>query len=108
MLTKEINILTKKLDDIETKYEDDNIEVDEHENLESEVLELEREISEYLSFAQGVQFSQLEKLQKTISRIKEDNEFYDEDSVLDMMFPNRDDEDFDEDSMSYDSVFGDD
>lgn len=28
------------------------------------------------------------------------------DMVLDMMFPDRHDEDFDEDSMSYDSVFG--
>ena len=41
----------------------------------------------------------------------EEEEFdyeYDEDAILDMMFPDRHDEDFDEDNMSWDSVFGDD
>jgi tetrahydromethanopterin S-methyltransferase subunit G len=108
MLTEEIATITQKLNEIEEKFEVDNIEVDEHQDLESEVLKMEREILDHLYIAQGIQFSQLNKLQKRIHRIKEENEFYDEDSTLDMMFPNRDDDDFDEDSMSYDSVFGDD
>ena len=40
--------------------------------------------------------------------IKKDNDFYDPEENLDMMFPDRYDDDFDEDSMSYDSAFGDD
>jgi len=43
-----------------------------------------------------------------IDAMEQANADYDEDAELDMMFPNRHDENFDEDSMSYDSVFGDD
>ena len=50
--------------------------------------------------------SQLQRLQKKVTQIKRDNDFYDQEAELDMMFPNRHDDDFDEDSMSYDSVFG--
>ena len=52
--------------------------------------------------------SRVEKLEKKINKIKKDFDFYDSEAELDMMFPNRYDEGFDEDSMSYDSVFGDD
>ena len=47
-----------------------------------------------------------DKLSKRIKQIKKENDFYDEDAELDRMFPDRHDPDFDEDSMSYDSVFG--
>jgi hypothetical protein len=54
------------------------------------------------------QINQLKKLQKKLSIIKSENDFYDEETELDMMFPDRHDDDFDEDSRSYDSTFGDD
>ena len=50
----------------------------------------------------------MSKAEKIIARIKKDNDFYDPEENLDMMFPDRYDDDFDEDSMSYDSAFGDD
>ena len=40
------------------------------------------------------------------NQIKKENDFYDKETELDYMFPDRHDSDFDEDSMSYDSVFG--
>lgn len=52
--------------------------------------------------------SKYENIAKRIKILKSENDFYDEEGELDNMFPNRYDDDFDEDSMSYDSVFGDD
>ena len=44
-----------------------------------------------------------------LHKMEKDDENDDEEkAILDMMFPNRYDDDFDEDSMSYDSVFRDD
>ncbi|MCB9426629.1 MAG: hypothetical protein H6584_06330 [Flavobacteriales bacterium] len=43
---------------------------------------------------------------KEIQRIKREHDFFDSEAELDMMFPERHDDDFDEDSMSYDSLFG--
>lgn len=43
-----------------------------------------------------------------LKELKEEHEFYNPEDELDSMFPNRGGEDFDEDDMSYDSVFGDD
>src|SRR5690554_6474242 len=48
----------------------------------------------------------LAKLQNELQDFKDEHDFYDEEAELDNMFPNRHDEDFDEDDMSYDSVFG--
>lgn len=45
-------------------------------------------------------------MEDRIKNLKGENDFYDEDAEIDTMFPNRHDDDFDEDSMSYDSVFG--
>jgi hypothetical protein len=39
----------------------------------------------------------LKKLSKKLSIIKSENDFYDEDAELDRTFPNRNDDDFDED-----------
>jgi hypothetical protein len=49
---------------------------------------------------------ELQAMEDRIKDLKGKNDFYDEDAELDIMFPNRHDDDFDEDSMSYDSVFG--
>ena len=111
MFKAEITKLTTEIELIENKFEDlnfENLNTEEIESLESEVYELESEIDNYLDIAQESQLSQLQKLKKRILLIKKENDFYDAEGELEMMFPNRYDNDFDEDSMSYDSVFGDD
>lgn len=45
----------------------------------------------------GVLLSEFKKLKKEITLLKKENDFYDADDMLDMMFPNRSDEDFDND-----------
>ena len=52
--------------------------------------------------------SELESLLKKITHLKNENDFYDAEDMSDMMFPNRFDEDFDEDSLSNDSAYEDD
>jgi hypothetical protein len=111
MFKEEIKKLTEKVESIENEYDGrdlDNFDTDKNESLESEVYELESEIDNYFDVVEGAQFSQLEKLRKRILYIKQENNFYDAEDELDMMFPNRHADDFDEDSMSYDSVFGED
>jgi hypothetical protein len=106
---EEIKKLTERVESIENKYEDSDLEdldTDENESLESEVYEIESEINNYIDIVEGIQLSQLEKLKKRLIQIKQENDFYDAEGELDMMFPNRHDDDFDEDSMSYESVFG--
>ena len=56
----------------------------------------------------GKEYIQLNKLIEKIGELKKEHEFYDAEAELDNMFPDRHDEGFDEDSMSPDSVFGDD
>ena len=109
MFKEEIKKLTERVESIENKYDESNLadlDTDENESLESEVYEIESEIDNYLDIVEGIQLSQLEKLKKRLIHIKQENDFYDAEGELDMMFPNRHDDDFDEDSMSYDSVFG--
>ncbi len=109
MFKEEIKKLTERVESIENKYEDSDLEdldTDENESLESEVYEIESEINNYIDIVEGIQLSQLEKLKKRLIQIKQENDFYDAEGELDMMFPNRHDDDFDEDSMSYESVFG--
>jgi len=109
MFKEEIQKLTQRVEDIENKFDGfdvDNIGSDEYENLEREVYQIEKEIAEYIGGVEGFQYNQLIKLQKKIAQIKRNNDFYDEEAELDRMFPNRHDDDFDEDSMSYESVFG--
>lgn len=111
MFKAEISKLTTEIELIENKFEELNFEklnTEEIDRLQSEVYELDSEVDNYLDIAQEFEFSQLKKLKKRILLIKKGNDFFDAESELDMMFPNRYDDDFDEDSMSYDSVFGDD
>lgn len=62
----------------------------------------------YHQFDEDNDIDQLEKLQKKVKAFKREYDFYDADVELDRMFPNRNDDDFDEDQMTWDSVFGDD
>ncbi|ROI10786.1 hypothetical protein EGI11_02525 [Chryseobacterium sp. H3056] len=95
----------------EYKAELDKLRMDlENDNdVQSEVIYIENQIKaelENLAYKDDDQLH-LELLQE-IARMKREFDFYDQEGELDMMFPDRHDEDFDEDSMSYNSVFGDD
>jgi len=101
MKNKEYNALKAKLDLIEEKFENtDSIE------LEGEVYQFEDELTTYLQTCILEEIDLFESLQKRVNNIKKEYDFYDAEGELDMMFPERHDEDFDEDSMSFDSVFG--
>lgn len=89
------------------------VEQDEDDSLEEEVDVVCGNIEEQLEDLQRGAFndydvSRLEKLQILVRKFKIGRGLYDEQTELDHMFPNRHDDDFDDDSMSYDSVFGDD
>ena len=105
MSTKEIKALIARLEEIENEFDEADYDSEDFDNLEDEVLEIEEELG---SFSYDDNYALMSKAEKIIAKIKRDNDFYDSEENLDMMFPDRDDEDFDEDSMSYDSVFGDD
>ena len=105
MSTKEIKALIARLEEIENEFDEADYDSEDFDNLEDEVLEIEEELG---SFSYDDNYALMSKAEKIIAKIKRDNDFYDSEENLDMMFPDRDDEDFDEDLMSYDSVFGDD
>ena len=56
----------------------------------------------------GGRASSYEKVLRELKTLKEEFNFYDEEGELVMMFPDRHDDDFDEDRMSASSFFGDD
>lgn len=97
-----IEELNEKFEKLYEEFENGNYEA------EQEVYDLEQEIEDELSIARGKEQQELKALQKKINSMKGEFDFYDEEAELDNMFPNRHDEDFDEDSMNYDSVFGED
>lgn len=99
---EEIKVLKARFEEIKGAFE--NGEDDEQIVYDFEV-ELQEAYSE--GYEENVVY-QLEKLQKQVKVYKRENGFYDEETELDRMFPDRHEEDFDEDSMSWDSVFGDD
>jgi hypothetical protein len=78
------------------------------EDIAQEVYDLEMEVTEQIERRVGKEKLQLKSLLMEIKELKEDFDIHNPDAELDRMFPNRRDDDFDEDSMSYDSVFGDD
>lgn len=91
---------TERLEQYVEQLENGNYDV------ETDVLELEQEIQQMASEEPETQG--FRALLKSIQKIKKEYDFYDEEATLDMMFPDRHYDDFDEDSMSWDSVFGDD
>lgn len=90
------------------KISEEEIDVTEINELEERISELEEEIYEEMGGCFKNEEYKFKALLKRIDTFKKENDFYDAEAELDSMFPNRYDEDFDEDSMSYDSVFGDD
>lgn len=94
---------------------ENNLNEDEHfdiNDFEEEILGIEEQVNEDLEISRiyhsrgSFEENKLKHLLKLIKRIKSDYNFYDEEYELDRMFPNRHDDDFDEDSMTYESVFG--
>jgi len=75
---------------------------------QDQIYDIEEELNRAIEFAEtNKEMAALESLKLELQDFKDEHGFYDEEAELDMMFPNRHDEDFDEDDMSYDSVFGD-
>lgn len=103
MKNPEFEKLKISIDEIEEQI--DEINSDE---LEERVYKLEDEINSNLEICLENEEPIFLKLLKRINKIKKENDFYDEEATYDMMFPDRHDDDFDEDSMSPDRVFGDD
>lgn len=101
MKNKVYESLKAKIDLIEEEI--DNMDPTD---LESDIYELEDELTIKMQSCFVEDIHLFERLQRRINNIKKENDFYDADAELDMMFPDRYDEDFDEDSMSYDSIFG--
>ena len=99
---EDFNILNEDFERIYAELENNNFEAEEQMN------ELEENVRNAYEFSQGKEQSAFLGLLKKIKSAKQEFDFFDSDAELDSMFPNRNDDDFDEDSMSYDSVFGDD
>ncbi|RXG21926.1 hypothetical protein [Leeuwenhoekiella aequorea] len=95
------NELKARFEEIKEEFDKGN---DDHE----QIYDLEERLNhfEYSGEAQR-RWQELEALKRNIKNFKEEESFYNAEAELDHMFPDRHDEDFDEDSMSWDSVFGD-
>jgi len=108
---KQIELLFETYNKLYEELDNNNYDV------EQEVYELEDEIKLLLdeySFQdepmfedQETELTKLRELNNLVKEMKQEFDFYDEESELDMMFPNRhDDDDFDEDETSWRNVFG--
>jgi len=109
MIKEDIKKLTEKIDDVEEKLaafaNNDESSWDEFYPLEKEVYEIEEELSELQERFDRISMksdnfdeldreqNQIDKLIKRIQKIKKEYDFYDEDSELDAMFPDGDDDD---------------
>lgn len=84
----------------------DELENDNHE-VEQEVIDLEEEVNDALHYTFGTENEKLRELAMKIKNMKQEFDFYDEEAELNMMFPNRHDDDFDEDNMKNEGAFED-
>jgi hypothetical protein len=98
---KKIEVLKERFEKLNQDLEDKNDEA------EQGVIDLELEINDALENPFEKNINELKALKKKIISLKKEHNFYDEETELDRMFPERHEEGFDEDSMSFDSVFGD-
>ncbi len=83
----------ERVDEIQNFFDNPDIDYDKIEKLEEEICDIEYEISGFPDS------DELDALLRKIAKIKEENEMYDADSILDMMFPNGFDDDCDDDSV---------
>lgn len=109
-LQQRLEEVIELIDNLEDDYEEKTIELENDVNEELQFLYdgYNRDLPEKESNKLDKTVREYEAVAKKIKQLKKENDFYDSENELDRMFPNRHDEDFDEDSMSYDSVFGDD
>jgi hypothetical protein len=102
-MKEEIEALKVLFLEVEAIFEEGD---DDHQliyDLEEKIQNASYEIGE-----EHKEAAQLDKLNKRVQEFKRENNFFNAEAELDRMFPDRHDPDFDDDSMSYDSVFGDD
>ena len=113
-----VNFSVEELENRFNKVEE--LVENQEDGFEEKVLQLEEDVQFEIEMLQdhinGLDFDKTEALEEAFSKyeniakrlkiLKSENDFYDEDAEVDRMFPNRYDDDFDESSMSYYSVFG--
>ena len=93
----------EELDRFREELENENYDV------EQDVLDLEMQLNEEIQLRYDAEeAAPYEKVLRELKTLKEEFNFYDEEGELVMMFPDRHDDDFDEDRMSASSFYGDD
>ena len=93
----------EELDRFREELENENYDV------EQDVLDLEMQLNDEIERLYAEEDSEpYEKVLRELKALKEEFDFYDAEGERDMLYPNRHDEDFDEDSMSASSFYGDD
>ena len=93
----------EELDRFREELENENYDV------EQDVLDLEMQLNDEIEWLYAEEDSEpYEKVLRELKALKEEFNFYDAEGERDMLYPNRHDEDFDEDSMSASSFYGDD
>lgn len=74
---------------------------------QDQIYDFEEELNIALEIAvTNNEIAALKNLKTELQDFKDEHNFFDQEAELDMMFPNRHEEGFDDDDMSYDSVFG--
>ena len=100
---KHWDVYRDHLDRYREELDNENYEVQE------DVLDLEMKLNEEIQLRYDAEeAAPYEKVLRELKTLKEEFNFYDEEGELVMMFPDRHEDDFDEDSMSASSFFGDD
>ena len=93
----------EELDRFREELENENYDV------EQDVLDLEMQLNDEIERLYAEEDSEpYENVLRELKALKEEFNFYDAEGERDMWYPNRHDDDFDEDSMSASSFYGDD
>lgn len=97
--------ITERFTYIENRFEETlpgDFENGEYDELTSEIYSLEEELDSLLVECQeGYWRFKFISLKNRIEEFMQENEFYNPEEMLDMMFPNRQDDDFDEDDDDF-------
>ena len=89
----EIEKFEQELERLYAELENGNYDAEE------KVLELEEKVKLRLDYAHSTEEKRIKTLLQKIVAMKKEFDFYDQEGELDMMFPDRHDDDFDEDNM---------
>jgi uncharacterized protein (UPF0335 family) len=93
-----INKLNERLDQLEQLI---NSSTPDDEAIEKEYHSIKNDFEEIKDYPhRGKDVQVVRTVSQKLKQIRKEYDFYDEEAELDMMFPNRHDEDFDEDSYS--------